>query len=303
MNYLYQCLIAFVLVAFSTISQDVKAATNPCFDYQKKWSSQCSDYVYDKIDAYFRDATNTEHQVILYRVKTRASGQLVHVHYDFVISYSDDHQQDKVVLQEGLWAFRNALLNNQLYEKVILACDPTVEVCCHEYGCNEIYSVDQQTQLNTPKNSDVSAVGRSGGVTKFERFLTGADAALSIHHHIARNSRNAGDYQQQFSQQQAKPTLFALRKINEGSYKVMMLTAENLYEDAEGIIRLDPDLGLVNVDVAHNWGAAHNDELHQFLRDVLQIGVVYTRCTQSTECNGELENLRCTVKMSCRQIN
>ena len=55
----------------------------------------------------------------------------MYAHYDFVINcLVNCPVSDTDVMQEGLWAFRNALLENRLYEKVMEQCDPRVEVCC-----------------------------------------------------------------------------------------------------------------------------------------------------------------------------
>lgn len=307
MKFIFKCFSAVVFCYFFTMGFVAKAASDLCFDDNKQFSQHCSHYIYDKVTAYYLDAVNTEQQVLISRVKSRATGQLVYAHYDFVINcLVNCPASDTDVMQEGLWAFRNALLENRLYEKVIEQCDPRVEVCCYDYGCSEIYSIGGgSTEMSMSENSstDVSLQGNSGGgLRQVERMLHGADAAVNLYQNLARDSRNTADFQHRHASQLRKPSLFSMRKISEGSYKVMMLTAENLYEDADGRVRHDPEQGLLYVDLMHNWGDQNNMALRNFLEMAFAIGTTY-RCSQSSECKGEVEMLVCTVKMTCRQLD
>ncbi|EHR40911.1 hypothetical protein [Alishewanella jeotgali] len=307
MKFIFKYLSAVALCCLLTMAFVAKAVSDPCFDDNKQYSQQCSHYHYDKVTAYFLDAFSTEQQVHISRVRSRTTGQLVYAHYDFVINcLVNCPVSDTDVMQEGLWAFRNALLENRLYEKVMEQCDPRVEVCCYDYGCSEIYSIgggSTETSMSDNSSTDVSVQGNSGGgIRRVERILHGADAAVNLYQNLARDSRNAADFQQGHASQLRKPSLFSMRKINEGAYKVMMLTAENIYEDADGRVQHEPEQGLLYVDLTHNWGDQNNMALRNFLEMAFAIGTTY-RCSQSTECKGEAEMLRCTVKMTCRQID
>ena len=296
-------LILVTLYFSFAISFFSNAASDPCFVLSKQNTPECNHYQYDKLNAYFLDAVNTEQQVVISRVKSRATGQLMFAHYDFALKcLVNCAVSDNDVLQESLWAFRNALLENRLYEKVILPCDPTLEVCCDSRGCNEIYSDDKSSTMSLSVQQDVEQVtqGRRGNIRReVESALQSTDAAVNLYQNLSRDSHNAADFQYRHASQLRQPSIFSLLKVTDGSYKVIKLVAENTYEAADGILRHDPDQNLFSAGIEHNWGNASNYDLRDFLERAFNLRERYS-CTQSTECKDTSVETRCSVKMTCR---
>lgn len=83
-------------------------------------------YRYDTINVYFRDEFYVEHKAITERVILRASGALVHANYDFEVQCHNqlDCANIEIMTEAVLWAFRNAIVENRLYEIIYEPCDP-----------------------------------------------------------------------------------------------------------------------------------------------------------------------------------
>lgn len=304
MKFFIKCLVVVILGMSFTMSFAVRASTDPCFAPGKQHASQCNDYQYDKLNTYFLDTVSTEQQVLISRVKSRATGQLMYAHYDFVIKCAVNCAISEAdILQDALWAFRNALLENRLYEKIQLPCEPTEEICCDNSSCQQIDKVDDTNvaQERHVLQEGAQSIQRKKGSSQGKevaRALHNADAAVNLYQNLARDSSNAADFQHRHTTQLHQPSLFSLLKVTEGFYKVMRLVAENTYEAADGTVRHDPDQNLFYADIENNWGGRSNSHLHNFLINAFYLPDNFN-CSHSTQSNNEA-TMRSSINISCK---
>lgn len=289
-------IVLFCLVA---VSQDVRAATDPCFYTKNQSSQQCRHYAYDKVDIFFRDAANVEQKVIAKRVKSKTTGELLHVNYDFVVTCAGACGATGVLAREVMWAFRNALVENRLYTKevVSLSCDPTLEVCCDDTGCSEIFEASGDKEELSQDDTKLDVIKSRNKITIIERAIHGLSSATTIHNNIAQNSRNEAEYQQQCIVEKVfvdMPT-FAYFEVANGSYRLCKLSANGECAVIDGRMIESEHSGFA--EFTHQQGPDFNEELRSFVIDF------YMRdrgmfCNQNMSCDA-IGN--CSIKLTCQK--
>ncbi|MAD76368.1 MAG: hypothetical protein CML20_16540 [Rheinheimera sp.] len=303
MNYLRQYLIALILFGITAISQDAKAATDPCFYSKNQSASNCRHYAYDSLEVYFRDADNLEQKVIAKRVKSKSTQQLLHVNYDFQAVCNGTCIDQNTLAGEILWAFRNAIVENRLYVKEIIDihCDPTMEVCCDDTGCNQIYGVnDTQDKSHTSKpkagvkSEPITLAGKKS--KKVDRAIQNTEATTNIMDNVVRNSRNPADFTEKCTTEVfVDMPAFSYSPLGTGNYKVCKLETSGYCEPIEGYLTEYENSGFA--EFKHTQGQIFNEQLRSFVSEFFmqQRGMF---CNQNMSCDA-IGN--CTVRMTCQR--
>lgn len=273
-----------------------EGSTDPCFLSSNKNLNQCQQYRYDTINVYFRDEFYVEHKAITKRVISRASGALVHANYDFEVQCHNqlDCTNLEIMTEAALWAFRNAIVENRLYEIIYEPCDPSRELCCDELTCQQVLGVGDKS--NTTSASISSGKKNDRRVDQAIQNTAAVTTTLDI---LSRNARTMNEYKNDTAQQAfpIKP-LFVLRKINTGSFKVCRLgVAENGYAFcAELDGRIMDYGGSGYAEFTHGDGRYLNNELENFLWQYFVIDRGMT-CSQTMSCSN---NNNCIIAVSCQ---
>ena len=281
------------------------ASANTCFDSLNKGSSACVAYHYDTLTVYFKDANNVEHKTLVKRVIQKSNGILVHADYDFVANCTTSCSTTDNTVNDMLWAFRNANINNSFYQKVVYMCDPTVEECCDDTGCNEIYGTESPTngeqasshKLKTDGQWEVTPLNgkktRNGDI--IDKALNRTEAITNIADNVLRNTSNGQQVQTDMAQIVVQPMLFTIVNTSSGGV-IVCVSSGNTCDQISGSATASEDMAYF--DLSHNNGQNFNLNLRNFLENH------YTRdndmiCSQSSSCSSD--GSRCTVHMTCRK--
>lgn len=278
------------------------ASANACFDSVNKGSSACTAYQYDTLTVYFKDAHNVEHKALVKRVVQKSNGVLVHADYDFVAKCTSQCSESDNTVNDMLWAFRNANINNSFYQKVVYVCDPTQEVCCDDTGCTEIYSVEAPAdgEVSSPKKLNFESQGnvtllngkkkRNGDI--IDKALNRTEAISNIADNVLRNTSNGQQVQTDMAQVVAQPMVFQIVNTSSGGVAVCV-SSGNICTQISGSATASEHMAYF--DLSHNNGQNFNLNLRNFLENN------YTRdndmiCSQSSSCSSDGY---CTVHMTC----
>lgn len=94
------------------------ASANICFDSDELYNPICAEYKYADLSLYFLDQQSTEHKVDIKLIFQKVDDELMHVDYDFVINCASACNNADLKVQDALWAFREAVLDDSFYIKV-----------------------------------------------------------------------------------------------------------------------------------------------------------------------------------------
>lgn len=295
-----------LLIGVYFLFTSTSTLANSCLDSLKSSNRTCQqNYSYDVFVMYFKDVDNKEHKVHAKRVRQKSTGALVHVDYDFVSSCTNDCSSLDAKTNDILWAFRTAYIENKLYQKVIYKCDPTVEVCCDETGCTEIYGVDEplDESRSSPEeiynNSDYQFIQKRGNKNKdgdlIDKYIGRADGVTNIIDKVMRNSSNGQQVKQDMEAATAQPLQFQIINTVSGATKVCAVSGAYCNEIAGSATASN---NMASFNLSHDKGSAFNENLRNFLEDVYRVGNEMT-CSQSTSCSSDGKN--CTINMTCRK--
>lgn len=290
MSIIYKFFILVALLTGALFASPSAAATDPCFESKNQASVNCRKYNYDTINGYFRDHANIEHKVIIKRVLAKNTGQLLHANYDFEVQchVGLDCSTSDAMSESALWAFRNAIVENRLYQIFYHACDPSRELCCDESACQIPAAVGEQQ--DTPP-----AVQRKNPRDRREdRTLEKIESVTNIMDNVARNSRNAFDFKEEVITEVVldMPT-FAYTELSSGSYTLCKLQSSGRCDRINGRLLDSVDSGYA--EFSHELGQDTNKQLHDFLWEFFVTERQMT-CSQTMRCNANL----CTVTMQCQ---
>ena len=294
-----------LLIGVYFLFTSTSTLANSCLDSLQSSNRTCQqNYSYDVLVMYFKGADNKEHKVHAKRVRQKSTGALMHVDYDFVSSCTNDCSSLDAKTNDILWAFRNAYMENKLYQKVIYKCDPTVEVCCDETGCTEIYDVDKP--LDESRSSleeiynDHQFIQKRGSKNKdgdlIDKYIGRADGVTNIIDKVMRNSSNGQQVKQDMEAATAQPLQFQIINTVSGATKVCAVSGAYCNEIAGSATASN---NMANFNLSHDKkGGAFNENLRRFLDGVYRVGNEMT-CSQSTSCSSDGKN--CTINMACRK--
>ncbi|WP_372628189.1 hypothetical protein [Arsukibacterium sp.] len=297
---MYKWIITTILLCCS-----FAASANTCFDSLNKGSSACVAYHYDTLTVYFKDANNVEHKALVKRVIQKSDGILIHADYDFVARCTSQCSASNNIVNDVLWAFRNANINNSFYQKVVYMCDPTVEECCDDTGCNEIYGTESPTdgeqasshKLKTDGQWEVTPLNgkktRNGDI--IDKALNRTEAITNIADNVLRNTSNGQQVQTDLSQVVAQPMLFTIINTPSGGVAVCA-SSGNYCNMLSGSATASENMAYF--DLSHNNGQNFNEALRGFLLSNYQQdnGMI---CNTSTSCSSNGDS--CTIHMTCRK--
>ena len=262
-----------LLIGVYFLFTSTSTLANSCLDSLQSSNRTCQqNYSYDVLVMYFKGADNKEHKVHAKRVRQKSTGALMHVDYDFVSSCTNDCSSLDAKTNDILWAFRNAYMENKLYQKVIYKCDPTVEVCCD--------------QKRGSKNKDGDLI---------DKYIGRADGVTNIIDKVMRNSSNGQQVKQDMEAATAQPLQFQIINTVSGATKVCAVSGAYCNEIAGSATASN---NMANFNLSHDKGGAFNENLRRFLDGVYRVGNEMT-CSQSTSCSSDGKN--CTINMACRK--
>lgn len=294
----------FLLIGVYFLFIPTPTLANSCLDSLKSSNPTCQQsYSYDVLVMYFKDADNKEHKVHAKRVRQKSTGALVHVDYDFVSNCTNDCSSLDAKTSDILWAFRTAYMENKLYQKVIYKCDPTVEVCCDETGCTEIYDVDKPLDESSSSLEEIyndhQFIQKRGSKNKdgdlIDKYIGRADGVTNIIDKIMRNSSNGQQVKQEMGEATAQPLQFHIFNSVSGATKICAVSGPDCNEIA-GSATVSNNMASFNL--YHDKGDRFNRNLRNFLEGIYQDGREMT-CSQSTSCSSDGKN--CTINMTCRK--
>lgn len=282
-------------IVMCSVSSVVSA--NQCFDDAYKTSAACSAYEYSNLTMYFKDSYGTEHKVLVNRVIKKSNRVLVHANYSFVAKCNGGCGATNDVVNDMLWAFRSANVNNTFYEKVIYVCNPAEEVCCDDTGCTEILGdgTRQKTLTTNPIQSDdtTTAKTRRNG-DRIDRAIDRTEGITNIVDNTLRIASNGQQVQADLSQVVSKPMQFQINVSTTNAVTVCVSTG-SFCHDIEGTASATDSTAYF--DLSHQRGQDFNDNLRDFLDHTYKqdSGMI---CQQSTSCDSD-DN--CTITMRCQK--
>lgn len=255
-----------LLLAGYLVLPSTFAATN-CLSYLNKSAAACLSYRYDTINAFFKDDQGIEHQVDLHRV-LNAEQQILHVDFDFFANEAISDLSKDEQLQHIAWAFREAVVNQQLYTKRWRetednGCGSANQVCCKDGLCNDLDS------------ASVSAVNLNN---HFQKLLNGNKTSQYI------------------AQNQQAPTRFHFTgDRNQSTWQVCMMGGDDFCEILDGNISVsDTSVSALFVNVNNTYAALFLDFLMRAYNTPKMI------CTPNIgNCSGSGTDIKCEVRITC----
>lgn len=287
---IYKMFALFALVTGAVFVSPSAASTDPCFESKNQGSVNCRQYNYDKLHAYFRDASHIEHKVIIKRVLSKSTGKLLHANYDFEIQCHTGLScaSSDAMAESALWAFRNAIVENSLYQIIYHACDPSRELCCDESACQVPAGVAE------PQDTNPTVQRRNPRDRREDRTLEKIESVTNIMDNVARNSRNAFDFKEEVITNVVRDMpSFAYTEVNSGSYTLCKLQSSGRCERINGRMLDSGESGYA--EFSHNYGQDTNKQLSDFLWEFF-ITERQMTCSQSMRCSADL----CTVIYQCQ---
>ena len=258
-----------------------------CLKYGNKSSPSCSAFLYDTVDVFFKDSQQLEQQVLAKRVFRKSDRQLLHVDYDFEVKCNNCAVgSTESMVDDVLWAWRQAYMENRFYTKEPDICDPTVQACCDDFSCNDIRAVEP-----SPGKGDIATLSRKGGT--IDKYLDRTQKATAIVDDVMRISANASQLRQGVAEVAKEPAKFVFVTSDTG-WKRICVIDEFECKLVQGNITINDNMA--DVDLRHQYGQNFNHELQDFLRDYLT-NRKQMYCSQSMSCDS---GGRCTIAMSCR---
>jgi hypothetical protein len=227
----------------------------------------------------------------------------VHADYDFVAKCTSQCSASDNTVNDMLWAFRNANINNSFYQKVVYVCDPTEEVCCDDTGCTEIYSVGlpvdkvetSTKELNSDSDGSVAVLNskkkRNGDI--IDKAIIRTEAISNIADNVLRNTSNGQQVQTDMAQVVAQPMVFSIINTLTGGISVCV-SSGNYCNMLSGSATASEHMAYF--DLSHNNGQNFNEALRGFLLSNYQQdkGMI---CNTSTSCSSNGDS--CTIHMTC----
>lgn len=282
MEFFYQSCFAFLLLVLASFSFATEANTDPCFLSKNQSSASCAKYNYDKKYAHFRDESNIEHKVVVKRVLSKTTGKLLHANYDFEVKCHSQLNCANLssATEAVLWSFRNAIVENRLYEVVYTPCDPSTEC---------------QVPLNAAAPQQNNQSDR-----RVDKPLQTTETITHMVSNLSNLSKNGADFKEKVATTSAStgylPT-FAYSETSSGSGSYTLCKLERSGECARVNGRMSILNGNGYAEFEHDQGLAHQNELSSFLYNffVQDRGM---HCSQTMTCGVDND---CKIIMSCQE--
>lgn len=287
MAVLFKMGVAFLLLMLASFSFDTEANTDPCFFSKNQSSVSCAKYKYDKKYAHFRDEFNIEHKVVIKRVLSKTTGKLLHANYDFEVKCHSQLNCANLssATESVLWSFRNAIVENRLYEIVYTPCDPSTELCCDLLACQI------PLRAAAPKQNNQSDRRVDKPLEKIETITT----IINNLSNIATNGANFKDEVATTSATTGDLPTFAYSEISSGSGSYTLCKLERSGECTRVDGRMSIYDGSGYAEFEHDQGAVHQKEIYDFLYNFF-IQDRGMHCSQTMACG---TNNHCNIIMSC----
>ena len=227
---------------------------------------------------------------IVKRVLSKTTGQLLHANYDFeaqcysAVSCTNFNSATESLL----WSFRNAIVQNRLYEITYEPCDPNLELCCDQLSCQ----VPLRAMATASPQNDAN-------MRKVEKGLNILEVISNIFSNASNTAVNAADLTDKIATESSTtgdmPT-FAYFEIspNTGSYKLCKLEQSGECKLIDGRILLTDGGGYAEFE--HNGGLEENMELQNFLYNFFMFDR-QMHCNQTMTCGADNQ---CNIIMSCQ---
>ncbi len=270
---------------------------NACLDSGQSANKVCQkDYAYDQLVMFFKDANNTEQKVHAKRVREKSTGELVHVDYDFIASCKSNCGNLDAVITDIFWGFRNAHVEDRIYEKVVYQCDPTMEVCCDKNGCTEIYdsnTASKDSRSLKKVDNDNQSMQRSGR-RMIDKNLERADRASAIADRALRRGANGQDVKMDMQALNVQPMKFGITNTLSGGTIICAFNNNGICEQLNGYATVSDRM--VDISLDHNNGREFTRDLNNFLNDSYNINRMY--CSSSFKCE---HTGQCSLTLTCSQ--
>ncbi|MFU8784860.1 hypothetical protein [Aliidiomarina sp.] len=268
-----------------------------CGNHLNRFSQQCVGYSYLKREMYFAGSGGAEHTVIVHRMRNH-SGAVVGMSLDFVldtgVSNITNHEHH---INNALESFRSAFRNNNFY--TYRECDPTIEICCYNGNCFEIYSTpnaqqNEQSDLSHEVTSENPEIQNNRNNRIREIFNDGASLITYIQA-LRSNSSDATKFRQDLAEDLATESLFTMISTRSDGHKVCINTGTTCEVLSGHVLHSD---SFSSADLYHDYGRSVNHSLEEFLYNwFIREMNEGTTCTQSWSCDA---TDYCQLRLQCQ---